>query len=86
MNQDRVFPERLRAARKARGLSQNGLYRLSGIPSCSISRLEGGGARPSYDSLLRLVTALEVSADYLIGCSDIMEVRHERTNVPKPQE
>lgn len=38
-----------------------------------ISHFETGTRRPSFDNLVRLVNALDVSADYLLGRTDAME-------------
>lgn len=62
-----TFPERLRAAREMRGLSQGGLATRSGLQASAISHFETGSRKPSFDNLRRLADALEVTTDYLLG-------------------
>ncbi len=61
------FPARLRAARDLRQLTQADLAEKAKMPSTSISHLEAGSRKPSFDNLRRLASALEVSTDYLLG-------------------
>ena len=65
------FPERLRAVRQGlRGMSQVALAKATGLPAPSIAYFESGTRKPSFDSLGKLATALNVSADYLLGLVD----------------
>lgn len=65
------FPERLRAVRQGlRGMSQVELAKATGLPAPSIAYFERGTRKPSFDSLGKLATALDVSADYLLGLVD----------------
>ena len=48
----------LAAARKARGLTQPDLSKLSGIQQAEISRIERGAGNPTAATLLRLANAL----------------------------
>ena len=69
------FPERLRTVRQGlRGMSQVELARATGLPAPSIAHFEGGTRKPSFDSLAKLATALNVSADYLLGLVDTPSV------------
>jgi transcriptional regulator with XRE-family HTH domain len=63
--------DRLRRVRQQRGLTQTALGKLVGQDGQYIYKVERG-LRPSITTttLARLVTALEVSADYLLGFSD----------------
>jgi transcriptional regulator with XRE-family HTH domain len=65
-----LFAERLREVREKRGLTQVELGTKAGIPGTSIAHMEAGSRKPSFDSLCRLVTALEVTTDYLLGRVD----------------
>lgn len=68
------FSSRLKTARELRGLSQVELASIAKIPSTSIAHFESGSRKPSLDNLIKLVAALEISADYLIGvASEISE-------------
>lgn len=62
-----VFPERLRAAREKRGLSQGDLAGRAGLQASAISHFETGTRKPSFDNLRRLADALDVTTDYLLG-------------------
>src|SRR5262249_5961645 len=62
-----VFPERLRAAREKRGLSQGDLATRAGLQASAISHFETGTRKPSFDNLRRLADALDVTTDYLLG-------------------
>ena len=65
-----IFAKRLRAARDLRGLNQRELAERCGLPPSSIAHFEGADRSPSLENLGRLASALEVTADYLIGRSD----------------
>jgi transcriptional regulator with XRE-family HTH domain len=65
-----LFKERLRAARDLRGLSQGELGNKAGMPPSSIAHFEAGSRKPSFDTLRRLATALEVTTDFLLGRVD----------------
>jgi transcriptional regulator with XRE-family HTH domain len=62
-----IFHRRIKAARELRGLSQRELSERAKMPVSSISHLETGSRSPSFDTLRRLATALEVTTDYLLG-------------------
>ena len=61
------FPERLRAARELKGLSQTELAVRAGLQPSAVSHFETGRRQPSFDNLRRLADALTVSIDYLLG-------------------
>lgn len=50
----------LRAARRARGLTQRALAEKSGVWQETISRIEGGAPGTRLDTLLTLCAALEI--------------------------
>lgn len=60
------FGERLKEARKARGYTLAHLGKISGINDKAISKYERGATMPAVENLLKLVTALDVSADYFL--------------------
>ena len=66
------FPQRLRTARIARGLSQSELGERADLQASAVSHFETGARRPSFDNLKRLADALRVTTDYLLGRSDLM--------------
>lgn len=70
------FAERLRFAReKLRGLTQVELGEKAALPSTSISHFENvnGTRKPSFDNLIALSNALNISSDYLLGLTDLDE-------------
>ena len=70
-----VFRDRLRTARQdLRGMNQAELARAARLPPSSIAHFEGGARKPSFDSLRKLATALNVTTDYLLGRVDAPEL------------
>lgn len=65
-----LFPERLRAAREGRKLSQSELAQRAGLQPSAVSHFEAGRRAPSFDNLKRLANALDVTTDYLLGRTD----------------
>lgn len=57
----------VRRLREARGLSQQQMARLAGIPRPTWASLEAGGANPTLHVLGRAASALAVSIEELIG-------------------
>ena len=57
----------VRRLREARGLSQQQLSRLAGIPRPTWASLESGAANPTLAVLTRAAAALQVSIEELIG-------------------
>ncbi|HEN9551144.1 TPA: helix-turn-helix transcriptional regulator [Acinetobacter baumannii] len=78
-NETYVFPERLKEIRELRKLTQAQLAEKSKIPSTSISHLESGSRKPSFDNLRKLGIALDVSTDYLLGRVDRFDKTHSDT-------
>lgn len=71
MEEKSLFAQRLKHAReRLRGLNQAELASLAGLPQTAISHFESDARKPSFDSLRRLSTALEVTSDWLMGRSD----------------
>ena len=69
------FNERLRATREGlRRMSQAELAKAAGLPASSIAHFEGGTRKPSFDSVGKLATALNVTTDYLLGRVDVPDV------------
>ena len=58
--------DRLRQARRARGLSLRGLAEVVGVSPSLISQVETGRAKPSVNTLYALATELGVSLDVLL--------------------
>lgn len=66
-----LFAKRLRELRKEKGLSQVELGEHLGYGYTAISSYETGRNEPSYSDLIRICEMLDVSADYILGISDI---------------
>ena len=67
-----IFSIRLRYLRKATGLTQDELGALCGIPAASIAHFESlrSPRKPSFNNIINLCLALNISADYLLGIKD----------------
>ncbi|MBQ2924375.1 MAG: helix-turn-helix transcriptional regulator [Anaerotignum sp.] len=61
------FPKKLRALRKARGMSQTELAQVLHYGYTAIGNYECGRNEPCLDDLIRLADFFEVSADELLG-------------------
>ena len=57
----------LKQLRKARGLTQDQLAKLSGVPRPTWSNLESGSANPTIALLVKIGAVLQVSIEELIG-------------------
>ena len=55
-----LLPSELQAARKARGLSQGDLARISGVHTMLISKLERGAGGANCSTMERLTVALQI--------------------------
>jgi transcriptional regulator with XRE-family HTH domain len=64
------FSERLKTARKRLNWTQEKLAAMTALPASSIAQYETDARKPSFDVLCRIIDALEVSADYLLGRRD----------------
>ncbi len=62
-----IFARELRAARSARGLTQAEAAERVGVAVEVFGRLERGRTLPRADTLVRVASALGVSADALLG-------------------
>jgi transcriptional regulator with XRE-family HTH domain len=66
---------RLKAVRKVRKLTQLELAEKTGIPVTSIAHFESGSRKPSIENFYKLISVLNVSADYILGrCDDIATI------------
>jgi HTH-type transcriptional regulator / antitoxin HipB len=61
------FGENVRAARKARGWTQEDLAHESGLATVQVSRIERGVREIRLTTLLRLLAALDLPPDLLLG-------------------
>lgn len=61
-----IISDRIKAARKSKGLSQKELGELLGISAASVSQYENGDRNPKLETLQRFAKALGVSVDKLL--------------------
>lgn len=61
------FRLRLKAARKNAGLTQDELVAIAEASAVTLSKLETGVNRPTYETLVALAYALDVSPNELMG-------------------
>ena len=57
-NDIKAIPERLRAYRESRNLTQKELSALTGITQADLSKIENGNANPSLNTLMKLANGL----------------------------
>jgi len=65
--------KRLRALRKNKDLSQKELSEKLGISVASISHYENNDKKPKSELIIKLSNFYNVSADYILGLSDIKD-------------
>jgi transcriptional regulator with XRE-family HTH domain len=65
------FARRLQALREQRGFTQTQLGQRAGMASAAISHFETAQRVPSLESFGKIVDALEVSADSLLGRTEL---------------
>lgn len=70
-NKNALFPTQLRNLRKEKGVSQDELSKILGVSKSTVGLWETGDTLPDARSLHDLAVYYEVSADYLLGLSDI---------------
>ena len=58
---------KLKNARKSRGITQEELSALSGVSTRHISKIEKGVMNPSYEILTQIATALGMTLDYFFA-------------------
>jgi len=61
------FGKRLKNIRLSLGLSQTKVGKLANMPNCQICHIENGDREPNIENLIKLVNALDVSSDLLLG-------------------
>jgi len=57
----------IREIRESRGLNQTELAKRAGLQPSAIGHFETGRRKPSWDNILKLANALEVSVDQIMG-------------------
>ena len=69
-----IFNERLKDLRAEHNLTQDKAAKEMDMPLRSYARLETDGAKPNYDTLLKIADYYNVSVDWLMGRTDRREV------------
>src|SRR4051812_1016811 len=72
----------LRQLREARGLSQEQLAKLSGVPRPTWANLESGSANPTVTVLAKVATALQVSVEELISAPRAIARHYPAASLP----
>jgi transcriptional regulator with XRE-family HTH domain len=67
--------QRLRSARKGRGVTLDAVGKATGISKSTLSRLESGQRRPTLEMLLPLSRVYGVALDDLVGAPDFGDPR-----------
>ena len=73
-----LVAQRITAARKAKGITQEELAALAGISSTHMSVIERGVKMPNLGTFVCIANALEVSADMLL--QDVVERSYESSS------
>ena len=68
------FGKRLRDVRQQNGLTQKQLAEKIGSDERGVRREEAGERKPGLDVILAILDNLNVSADYLLGRTDVPQV------------
>ncbi len=66
MSKNNKFPTILKNCRQDKNLNQTELARKTSLQPSAISHFEAGSRKPSFDNLIKLANALEVTTDYLL--------------------
>lgn len=61
------LPNRLKAARRNMGLTQDQLAEIAELSTVALSKFESGVNRPNFENLVALAYALKTSPNYLLG-------------------
>jgi transcriptional regulator with XRE-family HTH domain len=87
MNQSEEIPERLarnlRQLRLARGLTQQQIAKISGLPRATWANLESSGANPTLAVLHRVALALQVPLEELISAPRAEAKLYTKDSLPE---
>lgn len=68
-----MFPQRLRALRKEKGLTQQNMAEFLGLTRQGYAKYENNQSEPDNETLQKLADYFDVSIDYLLGRTDKSE-------------
>lgn len=77
---NKLSGSRIRAVRKARGLTAGQLAEKAGISEVSLLHIECGSRGPSYQTIYSIAEALDASIDFLSG-----RVNKPEEYIPTPE-
>jgi transcriptional regulator with XRE-family HTH domain len=77
--------DNLKQLRDARGLTQQQMARISGLPRATWANLESGGANPTLSVLHRVAGALQVSLEELLAAPRAASRFYARGSLPSRQ-
>ncbi len=67
MNEEEIFGKIIQAERKAKKISQEKLSKISGLDRTFISLIENGKRNPTFSTILKISSALEISPSELLS-------------------
>lgn len=73
-----MFNDRLKELRSERKISQAELAEMVCVSRNTISSIELGQSKPSFDTLIALADCFNVSLDYLVGRTEEETIGYER--------
>jgi transcriptional regulator with XRE-family HTH domain len=82
MDSPRNLGENVRRLRETRGLSQQQLSQLSGIPRPTWANIESGSANPTLSVLTRVASTLQVSIEELISAPRASLRQYRASDLP----
>lgn len=82
---DTAWMQEVSKIRKAKGLSQTELAEACGVKQATISRIENGTNKPSYELLEGIAAALSVTIVELIGLPEMERMVLQRYREASPQ-
>ena len=65
-----IFPDRLKEARKAKGITQKAMAEYLDMQETSYQHYEYGKREPNHENTIKIADILDVSVDYLLGRTD----------------
>lgn len=75
-----MFNERLKELRSERKISQAELAEMVCVSRNTISSIELGQSKPSFDTLIALADCFNVSIEYLVGRTEEQTIGYERVS------
>jgi HTH-type transcriptional regulator, competence development regulator len=75
-----MFPKRLKALRLQKKLTHQDMADFLGITRQGYSKYENGQSQPDIETINKLAEFFNVTTDYLLGRTDVLETRTEEEN------